>query len=56
MAVMLVLLKEGNMKSAVEIGSDGLIHISSLMIISSGTQVILRVLSRQFKRLQCWYY
>jgi hypothetical protein len=32
------------MKYAVEMGSDGMIHVSSFMTIGSGIEVILRLL------------
>jgi hypothetical protein len=39
------------MKYVDEMTSGGMIYI-----IGSGVQAILRVLSQQFDRLQCWYY
>jgi hypothetical protein len=33
-----------------------MIHIPTLMSIGSGIQVILRLLSQQLERLQCWHY
>jgi hypothetical protein len=41
------------MKYAVEMASDGMIYIPSLMTIGSGIRVILRVLPQQFERPQC---
>jgi hypothetical protein len=31
-------------------------HIPDILMISSGIQVILSLLTQQFERLQCWYY
>jgi hypothetical protein len=39
------------MKYAVEMASDGLMYVPSLMKIDSGIRVMLRVLSQQFQRL-----
>jgi hypothetical protein len=36
--------------------SGGMIHVLSLMSIGSGIEVILRLLSQQTERPQCWYY
>jgi hypothetical protein len=39
------------MEDTVEMASDGMIHLPSFMMISSGIQVILRLLPQQFVRL-----
>jgi hypothetical protein len=44
------------MKYNVEMNSDGKIHAPRFMKIGLDFQVILRLLPRQAKRLQCWYY
>jgi hypothetical protein len=36
--------------------SGNMMYIPDLMMIGSGIQVILRFLTEQFERLQCWYY
>jgi hypothetical protein len=41
------------MKYSVEMASDGMIYVPSLMKIRSGIRVILRLLPRQSERLQC---
>jgi hypothetical protein len=45
MAVMLVLLKERNVKCTVEMDSGGMIYMPSLMMVGSGIRVILRTFS-----------
>jgi hypothetical protein len=48
---MLVLLKGGEfMKYATEMASGGMMYIPSFITISSGAQVILRLLPQQFER------
>jgi hypothetical protein len=44
------------MKVTIEMALGGMMYIPSLMTISSGLRVILKVLSQQFERLRCWYY
>jgi hypothetical protein len=44
------------MKYAVEMASGGMLYIRRFVIISSGIQVILRLLPQQFERLQYWYF
>jgi hypothetical protein len=44
------------MKYAIEMASGGMIYIPSFMMIGSSIQVILRLLPKQFERLQCWHY
>jgi hypothetical protein len=44
------------MKLAVKTALGGTIHMPSLMMIVSGIQVILRLISKLFERSQCWYY
>jgi hypothetical protein len=39
-----------------EMTSGGMIYIPSFMMITSGIQVIYRILPQQFEKLQCWYY
>jgi hypothetical protein len=51
-----VLLLMVVVKYTVEMASDGMIYVSSFKKIGSGIQVILKLLSRQSERLQCWYY
>jgi hypothetical protein len=41
---------------AVESASYRMALKPSFMTVCSGIQVILRLLSQQFERLQCWYY
>jgi hypothetical protein len=40
----------------VEVDSNGMVYIPTLMMICSSIQVILRLLPQQFERLQCWHY
>jgi hypothetical protein len=44
------------MKYANGAASDDMIYITRFMKIGLGIQVILRLIPRQSKRLQCWYY
>jgi hypothetical protein len=37
-------------------GPGGMIYTSSFTAIGVSIQVILRSLTQQFQRLQCWYY
>jgi hypothetical protein len=57
-ATVLVLLKRGiyGYEVGIKLASCGMIRIPSFMTIGSGIQAILRVLSLQFLRPQCWYY
>jgi hypothetical protein len=43
------------MKYVVEMGSGGMIYVTSLMTTSSGIQ-IFSILLQQFETLQYWYY
>jgi hypothetical protein len=47
---------EGFVNYAFEMASGSMIYIPDFMMISSGIQVILRLLTEQFERLQCCYY
>jgi hypothetical protein len=49
-------LREGFMKFAVGMGSDGMKCIPSFMKIPSGIQIALKSLTQKYERLQCWYY
>jgi hypothetical protein len=40
------------MKYAIKMASGGMIYVPSFMTISSGIQIILRILPQQFERLQ----
>jgi hypothetical protein len=44
------------MKYTVKMASDGMIYLPDFMKIGLGIKAILRLLSRQSERLQCWYY
>jgi hypothetical protein len=44
------------MKYAFEKASGDVTHIPSFMMMGSGIQVIIRLLSQEFERLRCWYY
>jgi hypothetical protein len=48
--------REGFTECATELGSGGMIYVSSFMMIHSGIQVILRLSLQQLDRLQCCYY
>jgi hypothetical protein len=39
-----------------KMSSGGMIRVPSFMTVSSGIQVIFRVLHEQFERLEGWYY
>jgi uncharacterized RmlC-like cupin family protein len=41
---------------AIEMASGSMMYVPDFIMISSGIQVILRSLTQQFERLQCWYY
>jgi hypothetical protein len=43
------------MKYAIMMTSDGTIYIPQLMMIGSGTEVILSLLLQQFEMPYCWY-
>jgi hypothetical protein len=44
------------MKYSVQMAADGMIYIQSFIINGLGMKVILRLLSQQLERPQCWYY
>jgi hypothetical protein len=52
-AAVLVLLTGVIMKYTVEMASDGMLYVPSLMDIGLGIQVILKLLPRQCARLKC---
>jgi hypothetical protein len=52
----LVLLMGEICEVAVEMASDDVIYVPSIMTIGSGIRVILRMLSQQFERILCWHY
>jgi hypothetical protein len=53
---MLVLLMGGIYDMCLELIRGCMIYVPDFMPISSGIQLILRLLPQQFQRLMCWYY
>jgi hypothetical protein len=47
---------EGFMEYTIKMDSDGMIYVPTLMMISLGILVIVRLLPEQFERLQCCHY